>query len=136
MPMLSEADLQIPKYGERPSKPGLYLALLHGREFPRQQMNGWGADGPVIGPIRWCHTTYATEIKIEFENADDELLYFRDTNFPQPRYLDIVDDLLSYGGRYYGDWTVFAVTFEESAMPKDSFRPTPRRTTLGRQFHA
>ncbi len=136
MPILSEADLTVPRYGERPSKLGLYLALLHGREFPNQQMTGWGSDGPVIGPIRWCHTTYATEIKIEFNNADDELLYFNEASFPQPRYLEIVEDLLVYGGRFYGDWTVFAVTSEESVMPQDSFRPTRRRSALGRRFHA
>src|ERR1022692_918144 len=106
MPILSEADLQVPKYGERPDKPGLYLALLHGRKFANEAMSDWGSDGPIIGPIRWCHTTYATEIKIEFESADDELLYFKDACYPQPRYLDVVEDLLVYNRKLYGDWTL------------------------------
>jgi hypothetical protein len=135
MPIQSEADLRVPKYGERPRKPGLYLALLHGREYPKEQMNDWGTDGPVIGPIRWCHTTYATDIKIEFESADDELLYFRDACFPGARHIEIVEDLLTYNGKYYGDWTVFAVNADEAAMPKDSFRPVRRRADMGRRFH-
>jgi hypothetical protein len=50
----------------RPAKPGLYLAMTHGRHHPDDQLNGWGFDGPTIGPLKWCHTTYATEVRFEF----------------------------------------------------------------------
>ena len=36
----------MPVYGARPSKPGLYLGLFHGRDTPNQAMHGWGFDGP------------------------------------------------------------------------------------------
>lgn len=57
----------VPHYGTKPRKPGLYLGLFHGRHRPSQQMDDRGFDGPTIGPLKWCHTTYAAHIKIEFE---------------------------------------------------------------------
>jgi hypothetical protein len=130
MPVQSETGSQVPKSGERPHKPGLYLELLHGRNFPNQPMNGWGFDGPMIGPLNWCHTIYATTIRIDFQCAEDERLYFQDVCFPDARDMRIHDDLLVYDGRYFGDWTVFhvePVAAKIAAMPKDTFRSVRRR---------
>jgi hypothetical protein len=66
----------IPQYGTKPRRPGMYLGLFHGRETPMEKMAGWGFPGPSIGPLKWVHTTYATDIKIEFESAEDAALYF------------------------------------------------------------
>jgi hypothetical protein len=60
----------------RPAKPGLYLALTHGRHHPDEQLSGWGFDGPTIGPLKWCHTTYAIEIRFEFIKSVDAIDYF------------------------------------------------------------
>lgn len=113
-----------PKYGSKPAKPGLYLGLFHGRHHPREQMNGWGFDGPAIGPLRWCHTTYATDIKIEFEEAVDALAYFGkvSTFFD----LTIQEDLLVFGNAFFGDWTVYYVGPDECELPPDGFRPSRR----------
>jgi hypothetical protein len=42
-----------------PLQPGkLYLRLYHGRATPDEQMEDWGSDGPVIGPLASIHVTY------------------------------------------------------------------------------
>jgi hypothetical protein len=64
-----------PVYGFRPSKPGLYLGLFHGRDTPNQAMHGWGFDGPAIGPLRYFHTTYARSVNVEFVSPTDAQLF-------------------------------------------------------------
>src|SRR4051812_7234994 len=58
------------------ARPGLYLGLFHGRSSPNQQLSDWGVGGPVIGPLKWCHTTYACEAKLGFHTAEDHDRYF------------------------------------------------------------
>ena len=114
----------IPQYGSKPKQPGLYLGLFHGRHHPRDQMTGWGFDGPAIGPLRWCHTTYASDIKIEFACPADAIDYFgvAEVQFE----LNVDADLLVFGGMYYGDWTVYYVEPDRCARPEDTFRPNTR----------
>ena len=96
----------IPTYNETKNlKPGLYLGLMHGRDTVDQDMDGWGFNGPVIGPLNYVHTTYGSELKLEFVDEVDRLMYFGDA--PQEVIAVHTDGLLMYGGKYYGDWTVF-----------------------------
>ena len=67
---------KLPSYGEKPPRPGMYLGLLHGRDHPQQQMNDWGFNGPMIGPLKWFHTTYTCTVRIAFESAADGQRYF------------------------------------------------------------
>jgi hypothetical protein len=78
---------------------GAYLALYHGRVDPKQDMDDWGFDGPVIGPIKWVHTTYAGEIKVCLQDEDDASIL-----------IPIVEGCVSFDGKYYGDWTVYQHT--------------------------
>lgn len=39
-------------------------------------------------------------------------------------------DLLSYGGMYYGDWTVYYVGPDDCERPVDTFRETKRVNDL------
>lgn len=126
-PTDTETDAAIsalPQYGSKPQKPGLYLGLFHGRHDPREQMSDWGFDGPAIGPLKWCHTTYASVVKIEFENAADAPKYFGIAQ--DPLELTIDADMLTFGGAYYGDWTVYYVPPENCERPPDTFRDTTR----------
>ena len=123
----SESGYLVPAYGTRPKKPGLYLALLHGREYPQQQMSDWGFDGPLIGPLEWCHTTYATHVRIKFSVEEDEGLYFEEACFPDAQDIFIHEDLITYDGKFYGDWTVFSVSPEETERLPDTFRDAARR---------
>ena len=116
----------IPTYGENPTKPGLYLGLFHGRNDPDQRMDGWGFNGPTIGPLEWCHTTYASDIKIEFVSASDALRYFKCEDCQQ--VLGIHGDMLVYDGKYFGDWTVYYIAARDCCPPADTFR-NKRRTS-------
>jgi len=117
-------DDAIPEYGQSPVKPGLYLGLFHGRDDPNQKMDGWGFNGPTIGPLVWCHTTYANDVKIEFESECDAKRYFRDHLTQQD--FGIKGDMLIYAGKYYGDWTVYYVPPSECLPPEDTFRTSKR----------
>lgn len=76
-------------------KPGVYLGLFHGRKTPDEQLDGWGENGPVIGPLAYVHTTYLTHIRFCPVGEDD------------PTDLNIIEDMVEFDGMYYGDWTVF-----------------------------
>ncbi|GAA7771295.1 hypothetical protein RN01_07380 [Cupriavidus sp. SHE] len=70
---------KLPIYGETDPttlRPGLYLALFHGRDTPDEVLHKWGYPGPMLGPLRYVHTTYASEIKFAFEDAANWALAF------------------------------------------------------------
>lgn len=72
----------------------VYLELFHGRKSVDEQLNDWGSQGPILGPFKYVHTTYATDIKIETVDGVDGV----------PR---LNNELLYYDGTYYGDWSTF-----------------------------
>ena len=111
-------------YGQRPDKPGLYLALFHGRHDRNAQMEDWGFNGPLLGPLAFCHTTYLADIKIEFEDAEDAWHCCQENS--RSVMLTVVDDMVHFEGAYYGDWTVFTVAPEACALPADTFRKQER----------
>ena len=123
----SQSGQQVPKYGSKPFKPGLYLALFHGRVQRDEAMDDWGFQGPIIGPLQWAHTTYAFHLRILFVDAAEESNYFTDVHFPEAHDLLFGDDLIEYAGKFYGDWSVFYVPDEETRSPPDRFRKVSRR---------
>lgn len=114
----------LPNYGEKPERPGLYLGLFHGRDDPREEMNDWGFHGPMIGPLKWVHTTYAFKIRIAFECENDAVRYFSTPCKVQS--LELNDDLLTFRGKFYGDWTVYTVKEIQCQRPNDTFRNVQR----------
>ena len=114
----------LPIYGEKPERPGLYLGLFHGRNDPREEMNDWGFHGPMIGPLKWVHTTYAFKIRIAFECGTDARRYFSTSGRVQS--IELNDDLLKFGGKFYGDWTVYTVEANQCRLPDDTFRNVQR----------
>lgn len=98
--------MSLPIYNEtKLLKSGLYLGMMHGRNTPDEDMSWWGFNGPVIGPLNYAHTTYGSELKLEFVDESDRALYFGEA---AQEVLSIhTDGLLMYAGKYYGDWTVF-----------------------------
>lgn len=117
-----------PRYGTKPKKPGLYLGLFHGRRHPRETMHGWGFDGPTIGPLRWCHTTYAFDIKIEFEDPTDAIEYFGQSQ--EQAEISVNADMLVFDGCFYGDWTVYYVGPDDCERSPDTFRKIERVNNL------
>jgi hypothetical protein len=96
-----------PIYGKPgKAKPGLYLGLFHGftSEKKRQEADDWGSNGPMIGPLEFVHTTYASHIKFKFVNADDATKY----GLENLNHLIVNnEDCIVFGRKQYGDWTVF-----------------------------
>lgn len=99
-----------------PSQPeGLYLGLYHGFESDeaRESAGDWGERGPMIGPLKYVHTTYATHIKFEFFTEERANLY------PIPKRngvfadFNMGSDCIEFDGMEYGDWTVFYHTKDE-----------------------
>jgi hypothetical protein len=86
----------------------LYLRLFHGRNSMKEEMDDWGFDGPIIGPLQWCHTTYACDVKLA-------LLGNYDSDYDLP----IVGGCLKFEGKYYGDWSVF---YSEVELPPAVFK--------------
>lgn len=120
-----------PVYGVRPKAPGMYLGLFHGRERPEAVMHDWGFDGPVMGPLEFFHTTYANTIHLKFENVDDaELITGKSEAYLE---LELMDDLLCFDGKFYGDWTVYMVEADECFRPNDTFRKANRCNVLRKQ---
>lgn len=76
----------------------VYLELFHGRKTLAEQLDDWGTEGPILGPLKFVHTTYATDIKLETADGRDGLLHVVGEEMP---------DLLYYDETYYGDWSVF-----------------------------
>jgi len=72
----------------------LYLELFHGRPDPAQEMEDWGEQGPVFGPLQYLHTTYAYHVEFMLKNGECGELW-------------IIDDMIYYDGFWYGDWSVF-----------------------------
>jgi hypothetical protein len=106
---------QFPIYGSgTPVKPGMYLGLFHGfkNERARQKAGDageWGANGPMIGPLNFAHTTYACHVKIEFENQTDAALYGFSANEYTHELVINDDGCIPFGEYQYGDWTVYIV---------------------------
>jgi hypothetical protein len=103
-----------------------YLELFHGRTDPREQLNDWGTEGPVIGPLEYVHTTYATDVKFGFLDKSKS-----------DGWLTIVEGLMYYDGIYYGDWSTFTavpaeltrlVEFDQS---KAALPPAPATAPAG-----
>jgi hypothetical protein len=123
----SESGQEVPVYGTQPEKPGLYLALFHGRRRPDEEMDDWGFNGPLLGPLEWVHTTYALNIRVKFARKVDEAAYFSKPEYPDAHDLIMADDMIVYANRYYGDWSSFYVCEDETRKPQDTFRSKVRR---------
>jgi hypothetical protein len=74
----------------------VYLELFHGRQSVAEELQDWGSQGPILGPLAYVHTTYSTDIKVETLDGIDGVL----------QVVGELPDLLYYDGTYYGDWSV------------------------------
>lgn len=72
----------------------VYLELFHGRRDPDEDMDDWGFQGPIIGPLKYVHITYQSNLKIASdEDEDRDIIFFH-------------DDMIYYDGAWYGDWSI------------------------------
>lgn len=93
-------------WGEMPSRPGLYLSLSHGRDFPQQAVKQRGFPGPKIGPLLYVQTHYAQRLVLRFSNRRDTRRFFPEVVVSTTAELDVIEGTLVYDGKCYGDWDV------------------------------
>src|SRR5690606_11842448 len=107
-------ERKIPVYGDTKASvsPGLYLSLFHGfaTDGDYLAVGDLGGHGPMIGPLKYGHTTYACDVKIAFI---DEVLptHWRKYGFDHEEQMISIlkDGVIEFDGVYYGDWTVHVV---------------------------
>ena len=99
------ATNELPDWGAMPKRPGLYLSLTHGRDFPQQTMRGRGFPGPKIGPLLYVRTHYGQEVTLRFGNRRDTKRFFPEAT-ENLQTLQIVEGTLVVGEKCYGDWDV------------------------------
>ena len=109
---MSTANNGLPGWGQMPHKPGMYLSLNHGCDFPRQVLKTEGFAGPKIGPLTYLKTRFAQQVTLGFENHRDAGLYFPETKSQEVQTLEIVAGTLIFGGKCYGDWDVCYISAE------------------------
>jgi len=91
--------------------PGLYFALFHGRDRVDQCMDEWGFDGPMLNVLAY-HVSYNSTIRLRFRDLAEAAHFGKQCGTHCPvvdEWMDVVmvDGLIQYGGKFYGDWTVF-----------------------------
>jgi hypothetical protein len=85
---------------------GMYIQLFHGRKED-EKLKDWGVDGPIFGPVTWCHLTYLTTLTFGFKEGYGEC----------ECELQLTSELVHYDGIYYGDLELTVFTDEEKRQP-------------------
>lgn len=102
----------------------LVLRLWHGRQDKSQDMEDWGFDGPVIGPLLGLQCTYFTTWRVTFGTADARALWGQRLG-----WRDWDDDVLeievanamiriTQGGfeAFFGDWQLEYCPAEDTPL--------------------
>ena len=93
----------------------LTLHPFHGRLDPKQDMDDWGFQGPLIQNVLWMHTTYLNRMRVGFatEAAADEAQALTgwekfDTTelWPETHEDMLVTTDPDGTKKYYGDWSL------------------------------
>jgi hypothetical protein len=82
----------------------VFIALLHGRNEPDEQLNDWGFAGPVIGPVV-LHWTYG-RLNVHSPELNDF------AELPES------DGLVRYDGKFYGDFDILTRGDEQVAKAR------------------
>ena len=108
---MNNPAIDLPGWGEMPTRPGLYLSLTHGRDFPQQVVKARGFAGPKIGPLLYVQTLYAQQLTLRFANKRDAKRFFPDTALTA-NSLEVIESTLVYGDKCYGNWDVCFIAAE------------------------
>ncbi len=92
----------------------VYLNIFHGRNHPSEELDDWGFDGPVVGPLASVGWTYGNIRLIGEDGRDEPLL--------------VADDLIAFEGKFYGDFAI------ETAEDVARFKPDKWRLMTLREF--
>jgi hypothetical protein len=92
----------------------LSLWLFHGRKHPNEKLDDWGFDGPCLGPLTGVHLAYG-HVGV-FGEADERIA------------IPNVDDLLFYGGSYFGDASIRPISEQPATTQVDErFTSVPQK---------
>jgi hypothetical protein len=78
----------------------VYLELFHGRHDPEEDLDDWGFDGPVIGPLPFFHMTYGSHIKMGDPLSKNQGTHIEELGVDE-------NGLVMFQGAWYGDVSVF-----------------------------
>jgi hypothetical protein len=109
--LMNNPAQNLPGWGEMPKRPGLYLSLTHGRDFPQQYVKARGFAGPKIGPLLYVQTLYAQQVTLRFANAREAKRFFPETTLTI-NSLEVIEGTLVYAGKCYGNWDVCYIPHE------------------------
>jgi len=103
----------------------LFIKLFHGREDPEVDMDDWGLGPHYLGPFGYVHSTYASDLKMEYYDRSAELT------------LDVClyyyKDMLYYDGIFYGD---FSVSTADRFRIMDVMRFDQRKADLPEKYRS
>lgn len=92
---------------------GMYIGLFHGfneetYDHDKSLLDDWGAQGPVIGPLKYAHTTFASHVKLGFTGKNEEYVpVMYQGSMGSMNELEVRKGCLIFDGIAFGDWTVF-----------------------------
>lgn len=107
---------ELPDWGEMPSRPGLYLSLSHGRDFPQQTMRARGFAGPKVGPLLYVRTRYGQEVVVRFASKRDAVRFFPEADSVL-QTLQILEGTLVLGEKCFGEWDICHIA-KEFCIPR------------------
>ena len=79
----------------------ILIDLYHGRFDPNEDLEGWGFNGPVLGPFPFYHVTYNSTAHTGDNNM---IIAGKEEEIP---YWD-KEDLIFLYGSYYGDMSIIS----------------------------
>lgn len=96
----------------------VYIELFHGRKYPSNDLNEWGGQGPVLGPLRHFHVTYGMHRIITEEEDWIGDLFF------EP------DGCVYYDGMWYGDYSIISAETVASSEQLEDRVEKPEKEKL------
>lgn len=72
----------------------MYLELYNGRNFPNEEIDDWGFEGPILGPLTSVQLTYLFHLKLHNEDENGRWTLF-----------DLMgeEDMIKFKDKFYGD---------------------------------
>ena len=93
------------------------IRLFHGRKDPKQNMDDWGDDGPVLGPFTGIHGTYMSHLRGVIEGESEG-----DFNF--------IGDMIYYDGIFYGDYVIMDWELAKKEHPREIEEYDPAKSEM------
>lgn len=100
-------------------QPGLYLGLYNGRRSKKEEVEDWGTDGPLIGPIETCHEVGGCELTLTLAKTADIKAHAKIAKIYNGFEMALPIDggeYIKIGRIYYGDWSFFTVKADDTAL--------------------